>query len=268
MDLHSTVTLFTGRKMPVIGLGTWMLVDHTADTIREALKMGYPMIDTSGDYGTQPSIAVALEITGKNRQDIYIVTKVEEDEDAYESAKENLLELNIEYADLMLIHRPPRNGAGVELWEGLIQAQKDGLAKDIGVSNYPAVLIDELIDATEVVPVVDQIEWSPFGHSMETLDFAKDNGIVIQAYSPLTRAEKLDDEKLGKLALKYGKSPAQILLRWNLQLGTVPVVKANRKEHLWENLEIFDFEISSGDMGNLNRLNVRFSAMGNLPYHK
>jgi diketogulonate reductase-like aldo/keto reductase len=266
MDIHSTVPLHSGREMPALGLGTWKLTDNTADTVAKALELGYTMIDTSGDYGTQPGIADGIKKSGRLRENLYIVTKVEETEDAYLSTQNNLRQLELDYADLMLIHRPPEQGAGIELWQGLIKAQKSGLAKDIGVSNYDSEQIQELIDATGEVPVVNQIEWSPFGHSDEMLEFCRGVDIIIQAYSPLTHAERINDSVIEQLAKQHSKTPAQILIRWNLQLGTVPLPKANREDHLKENLEVFDFNLSDEDVALISGLNENYSALGSLPY--
>lgn len=148
----------------------------------------------------------------------------------------------------MLIHRPPPVGAGRELWEGLIRARNEGLVKDIGVSNYTIEQMEELIRTTGEMPAVNQIEWSPFGWSPEMLAWCREKGIVIQAYSPLTRGRQLDDSRLVKIAAEYRKTPAQLLLRWNLQLGTAPLPKANQRDHLVEDADVFDFEISGPDM--------------------
>ncbi|HET7673499.1 MAG TPA: aldo/keto reductase [Candidatus Saccharimonadales bacterium] len=266
MNLNSKVTLHTGNKMPILGLGTWQLSDDTAGTIAKALLLGYPMIDTSGDYGTQPGIAEGIKKSRAKREDFYLITKVEETDDAYEATKRNLQELQLDYADLMLIHRPPKGGAGLKLWEGLKRAKREGLAKDIGVSNYSAKLIEELVESSGEVPVVNQIEWSPFGHSFDMLDYCTENDIIVQAYSPLTRSERLNDPELTEIASKYEKSPAQILTRWNLQIGTVPIIKANKVEHLKEDLNVFDFEITDEDMETLNSLNEEYSALGDLQY--
>ncbi len=266
MNDHSSVVLATGRTMPVLGLGTWQLTNDTPGTIETALDLGYRLIDTSGDYGTQQGIGEGIRRKGMERDALYLVTKVEEDEDAYESVKKNLNELGLSFADLILIHRPPREGSGAELWRGLMRAKEEGLTKDIGVSNYSTALIEMLIEETDEVPVVNQIEWSPFGHSDDMLRFAREREIIIQAYSPLTRATRLDDESLRRVAAAYGKTPAQILLRWNLQLGVVPLPKANRREHLEENANIFDFELKEEDIGALSALNERYSALGGLPY--
>jgi diketogulonate reductase-like aldo/keto reductase len=249
-----------------MGLGTWKLTQETAATVAKALELGYRMIDTSGDYGTQPGIGKGMKDSGLDREDIYLVTKVEETEDAYQSTRDDLRELGLDYADLMLIHRPPEDDVGLELWDGLIRAKKEGYARDIGVSNYSMDQIQALIDATGEVPVVNQIEWSPFGHSREMLGYCQENGIIIQSYSPLTRQERLDNDKLADLAHKYGKTPAQLMIRWNIQLGNVPIIKANHEEHLRENLDVFDFSITEDDMQEINSLNEQYSALGSLPY--
>lgn len=266
MYKDSSIQLHTGNYMPVLGLGTWQLTDDTTGTVGYALELGYRMIDTSSDYGSQPGIGEAVKRSGMNRESLYIVTKVEETDDAYEATKEYLGEMGLDYADLMLIHRPPAEGPGEELWNGLIKAKQEGLTKDIGVSNYSEGLMQELIDATGEIPAVNQIEWSPFGHSTDMIKFCDGKDIVIQAYSPLTRGERLDDKTLGQLASKYSKTPAQILLRWNLQIGTIPLPKANSRDHLEENIDIFDFELSDDDMLLLADFNERYSSLGELPY--
>ncbi|MGH3023292.1 MAG: aldo/keto reductase [Gaiellaceae bacterium] len=260
------LTLHTGRTMPVLGLGTWQLTRDTAGTVEEALRLGYRMIDTSGDYGTQPGIGEAIRRSGLERDELFLVTKVEEDEDAYEATGRNLHELGLEYADLMLVHRPPPTGAGRGLWEGLIQARDEGRARDIGVSNYSAEQIDELVEVTGEVPVVNQIEWSPFGWSPEMLEFCHGRGIVIQAYSPLTRTRRLDDPALASIAADSHKTPAQLLIRWNIELGVAPLPKANDPAHLAENLDVFDFELDDSRLAELAELNEHYSSLGVLPY--
>lgn len=267
MDSNSTVTLNSGNKMPVLGLGTWKLNDNTADTIEAALKMGYKMIDTSGDYGTQPGIGQGLKQSGAKRDSYYLVTKVEEDDDAYGATKEDLHQLDLGYADLMLIHRPPSSGVGEVLYEGLQKARDEGLTRDVGVSNYSVDRLRELMDKTGETPAVNQIEWSAFGYSQEMLDFCEKNGIIIQAYSPLTRGERLDDETLKDIAAKHDVSPPLVLLRWCLQIGTVPIVKANQPDHMQQNLEVFDFELDKDDMRRLNGLNEEFSSLSSKPMY-
>jgi 2,5-diketo-D-gluconate reductase A len=265
MNNQSTITLRTGARMPVLGLGTWELTDDTAGTVAHALDRGYRMIDTACDYGSQPGIGEAIRRRGM-RKEIYLVAKVEETDDAYQATRKYLGEIGTEYADLMLIHRPPDEGVGEALWSGLVRARKEGLARDIGVSNYSIQQLQELARATGEIPAVNQIEWSPLGHSNSMLEFCRDQGIVIQAYSPLTRAERLDDARLKGIAARYGRTPAQLLIRWNLQLGTVPLPKANRKKHLEENIDVFEFEITDADMSALRGLNEHYSSLGSLSY--
>lgn len=273
MDVNSKIQLHTGSAMPIIGLGTWQL-DDTSKVVVEALEIGYRLIDTSSDYGTQPGVGEGIKQSFSasrnsniDRESIYLVTKVEETDDAYQRTKSNLQELGLDWVDLMLIHRPPPTGrAGEQLWEGLIRAKKEGLTKDIGVSNYSSELIDKLIKASGEIPIVNQIEWSPFGHSDQMLEYCRNNKIIIQAYSPLTRVKRHDNATLTQIADKYNKSPAQILIRWDLQLGIVPLPKAGQRQHLEENINVFDFEISEGDMKLLSGLNEGYSSLGSLPY--
>lgn len=252
--------------MPILGLGTWRLTRDTARVVADALNIGYRLIDTSGDYGTQPGIGQGIKMSGVKREDIYVVTKVEETDDSYKAVQKNLSELGLEYADMVHIHRPPASGFGLELWEGLRRAKAEGLTRHTGVSNYSIELIQELIEVTGEVPLANQLEWTPFGHSEEMFAFCQQNAIIIQAYSPLTRGEKLDDPTLNAIAAAQGKTVAQVLIRWNIQLGTVPLPKANSTEHLRENFDVFDFELSDDDMAALNGLNEGYSAFGRLPY--
>jgi len=252
--------------MPVLGLGTYELRHHTVETVTQALGAGYRMIDTSGDYHTQRGIGEALKRSGVPRDSIYLVTKIEETEDAFEATRTNLAELRLDYVDLVLVHRPPERGVGEPLWQGLRRAKRERLTRDIGVSNYSIEQIEELVYRTGELPVVNQIEWSPFGHSPRMLDFCHDNHILIQAWSPLTRALRLNDDKLAAMAARYGKTPPQLLIRWNLQLGVVPLPKANHTQHQQENLNVFDFEIRQPDMAKLRTLNEHYSSMGMLPY--
>jgi diketogulonate reductase-like aldo/keto reductase len=267
MNADSTIFLASGRNMPVLGLGTWQLSDHTAETIVTALQLGYRLIDTSGDYGTQPGIGEGLKQSGAKRDDYYLVTKVEETDDAYQATQKNLQELQLDYADLILIHRPPDSGVGLELWQGLQQARDEGLTRDIGVSNYSIDQLEALSRTSGEIPTVNQIEWTPFGHSEDMLNYCNDHGITIQAYSPLTRSKRLDDNLLDDMAANYDKSAAQLIIRWNLQLGTVPIIKASQPEHLRENLDVFDFEISADDMATLNGLNEHYSSLSSKPLY-
>lgn len=260
--MEATHELNTGRTMPAMGLGTWYLTEDTAGTVEEALRLGYRMIDTAEDYGTQPGIGEALRRTDVPREEVFLVAKVEEDEDAYEATRANLDEMGQAYADLVVIQRPPDEGVGVELWRGLLRAREEGLARDIGVSNYSTGQIDALVDATGEVPAVNQIEWTPFGWSQEMLDYCRERRIIIQAYSPLTRAQRLHDERLERVAAAYDRTPAQVLLAWALRLGVAPLPKANQRAHLVENLDALEFALDDAVMDALAQLNEHASALG------
>lgn len=263
MDATSTIRLNSGCDMPIIGLGTWQLHNHHAtDVVKQAIELGYRLVDTSGNYGNQRQVSSGIKRSSVDREEIFVVNKVETSDEPYQASKNFCKAMGLEYIDLMLLHWPANDEAdNVELFKGLIQARNEGIVKSIGVSNFSEAQIREIIDATGEVPSVNQIEWSPFGHSMDMLEFCRDEGIVIQAYSPLTRAHELHGTHIEELADSYDKSPAQMLLRWNIQLGTVPIPKASSIDHLEENLDIFDFEISKADMSELNDLNEEYSAI-------
>jgi 2,5-diketo-D-gluconate reductase A len=261
-----TLTLASGNRMPALGLGSWMLTSNTAARVAQAFSLGYRLVDTSGDYLTQSGIGKAIRATGMRREALYIVTKVEPDDDGFDATRKNLDELKLDYADLVLIHRPPERGVGEELWEGLRRARDEGLARDIGVSSYKVEQIEELARVSGEMPAVNQVEWTPFGHSLDMLNFCRANRILVQAWSPLTRGKRLGDDKLAALAVKHGRSPAQIILRWDLQHGVVPLPKAQRADHQRENLGVFDFELDARDMATLDNLNHHFSALEKLDY--
>jgi diketogulonate reductase-like aldo/keto reductase len=262
----SLIELRTGREMPVIGLGTWMLTSHTPESVQHAFELGYRMVDTSADYQTQPGIGKAMRRYNQPRGSLYIVMKVEPEENGYDATRRNLEELRLAYADLVLIHRAPEKGVGEKLWEQLIRARDEGLVRDIGVCSYKTEQLKSLAENTGEVPAVHQLEWSPFGHSLDMLSFCRAREIVLQAYSPLTRGKRLQDERLVEIALKHRKSAAQVILRWNLQHGIVPIPKAYREDHQRDNLDIFDFALDEIDMGTLDGLNEQYSALEKLDY--
>lgn len=263
---ESCHVLPSGNRMPLLGLGTRDLNFHTADTVCSALELGFRMLDTSPEYHTQRGIGDAMRACGFERHELFVITKVEPHGDTCAAIQKNLAQLRLEYADLALVQGVAPQDAGDQAWQGLRRAKRDGLAHDIGVSGYTIDAVEELVYRTGEMPAVNQLEWSPFGHSPRMLDFCRDNGILILAASPLTHARRLNDDKAGAMAARYGKTTAQLLIRWNLQNGVVPLPKANHVEHLRENLNVFDFEITPLDMARLNGLNEHFSARDNLGY--
>ncbi len=256
----------SGHRMPLMGLGTWDLTFHTVDTLCNAFELGFRMVDTAPDYHTQRGIGDAIRACGFGREAIFVVTKVGPDEDAYSAIRRNLTQMRLDYVDLALVREPPEHGLGETAWQGLRRAKREGMVRDIGVSSYSIECIEELVYRTGELPAVNQIEWTPFGHSPLMLDFCRENEIVIQSWSPLTRGKRLGDDKVAPMAARYGKTPAQLLLRWNLQLGVVPLPKANHVQHQRENLNVFDFEIMPQDMTRLNALNEHYSALDSLKY--
>ena len=262
----SNVVLRNGREMPVLGLGSWMLTTHTAEAVMHAFELGYRMVDTSADYKTQPGIGKAIRLSQVPREALFVSMKVEENEDGYEATVRNLKELKLAYADLVLIHRAPKTNVGEKVWRGLMRARDEGLTRSIGVCSYKVAQLQALADQTGEMPAVHQLEWSPFGHSLDMLNFCRANEIVVQAYSPLTRGKRLQDQRVAAIAMKYGKTPAQVFLRWNLQHGVVPIPKAYREDHQRQNIAVFDFELEPVDMATLDALNEQFSALDKLEY--
>jgi 2,5-diketo-D-gluconate reductase A len=263
---ESCHVLPSGNRMPLLGLGTRELNHHTFETVCSALEMGFRMLDTSPEYHTQRGIGDAMRACGFERHDLFVVTKVGAHVDTYAAIHRNLAQLRLEYADLALLDAAREHDAVEMAWQGLRRARRDGLAHDIGVAGGSIDGVEELVYRTGEMPAVNQLEWSPFGHSPRMLDFCRDNGILILAARPLTHAHRLNDDKVGAMAARYGKTPAQLLIRWNLQLGVVPLPKANHVQHLRENLNVFDFEIAAHDMGRLNGLNEHYSAQKKLGY--
>ena len=239
---------------------------HTVETVPQALEAGYRMIDTSGDYHTQRGIGEALRHCDLARGHL----RRDQDRGDGRRVRGDARESRRAAARLRGSRaHPPAAGSGrgrSRCGRGCGAPSAKGSREDIGVSNYSIEQIEELVYRTGELPAVNQIEWSPFGHSPRMLDFCHDNHIVIQAWSPLTRAQRLNDDKLSAMAARYGKTPAQLLIRWNLQLGVVPLPKANHAQHQRENLEVFDFEIRQPDMAKLRTLNEHYSALGTLPY--
>lgn len=262
MDRRATIPLRTGASMPALGLGTWELTHETAATVCYAVEQGYRMIDTAVDYGSQSGIGDALRDVDVPRAEIFLVAKVEEDDDGYDAIRRYLDEMRQDYADLVLIHRPPPKGLGVRIWDGLVRARAEGYAREIGVSNYSIHELRQLEKQVGEAPLVNQIEWTPFGWSADMLRYCRERGIVIQAYSPLTRGERLYDDGLRRVAERVGGTPAQVLLAWAIGKGVAPLPKANQREHLRENLGALGIGLAPGDVEELDRMNEGYSALG------
>lgn len=250
-----------GAQIPAIGFGTWKIrLNGSAQrAVAEALQAGYRHIDTARIYGNEKGVGRAIGASGIDRKEIFVTTKLWNGDQGHDSALKafdgSLRRLGMEYVDLYLIHFPV-TGKRQESWKALEQIYKSGRAKAIGVSNYTVKHLEELLASSSVVPAVNQVEFHPFLYQDQEplLKFCKSRGILVEAYSPLAHGKRIDEPLVGEIAAKYGKSNAQILLRWAVQQGTVPLVKSTHHERIVENLQIFDFRLADNDMQAINNL--------------
>jgi diketogulonate reductase-like aldo/keto reductase len=255
------IKLNSGDEMPQFGFGTWRLREgaETTHAVAEALKLGYRLLDTATLYANERSVGAAIRASGIPRNEIFITTKLPGGTPGHDEAlKEfeySLQHLGTEYIDLYLIHSP-RVGSRQEVWETLEEISKSGKAKAIGVSNYAVKHLDELLGYSDFIPAVNQIEFHPFIYKnmLPILEFCKKHGIVVEAYSPLARGRFESVTAVAALAQRHAKTGAQILLRWALQHGTVPIPKSATSARMKENLDIFDFELAAQEMETLNSL--------------
>ena len=261
MDKNPIVMLNTGARMPQIGFGTWRLEEgkETKNAVTEALKAGYRLIDTAKLYANEQSVGKAIKASNIPRGEIFITTKLWSSANGYGDAlagfKKSLTELEDDYIDLYLIHSPSV-GNRREVWRALESIYKSGKAKAVGVSNYAVKHLEELLNGSALVPAVNQIEFHPFIYKnmLPILEFCNENNIVVEAYSPLARGKFESVASIAEIAKKHGKSGGQVLLRWALQHGTVPIPKSAHAERIKENFDVFDFELSEEEMGALNDL--------------
>ena len=263
LNLESHAKLNNGVEIPRLGLGVYQSPPGktTERAVSYALKIGYRHVDTAYLYGNESDVGKSLHESGVSREEVFITTKVWNSDQGYnttlQACERSLRRLGLAYVDLYLIHWPVQ-GRSIETWKAMVQLLQEGKARAIGVSNYTIVDLKEILQNSEdviVVPAVDQLEFHPFLYQRELLQFCKKNSIQLEAYSPLTRGKRLDHQTIVTIAKKYGKTPAQILIRWSLQHDAVVIPKSIHEERIRENSHVFDFQLEPDDMKLLDSLN-------------
>lgn len=261
MEGVSRIKLNSGTLMPSFGFGTWNLTGKgCVEATGEALRAGYRLIDTAKIYGNEAEVGEAIRKSAVSREEIFVTTKLWPADFGYDSAlqafDESLERLGLEYIDLYLIHWPRSDKQKrQESWRALREIYEQGRTKSIGVSNYSIGNLEEAL-ASDVAPAVNQIEFHPYIYEERrpVLEFCKKHGIVVEAYSPLSRGLGLDNITVNDVAERIGRTPAQVVLRWAIQHGTVPIPKSAHPERIKENFQVFDFELSNEDMKILDDL--------------
>jgi diketogulonate reductase-like aldo/keto reductase len=255
----ATLPLTNGKTIPVVGLGVYQSTPGapTRDAVRAAIELGYRHVDTARIYGNEADVGAAVKAGVVSREQIFVTTKLWNDDHGYDTAlralDKSLQRLGLDYVDLYLIHWPV-SGKRRDAWRALEAAFEDGRARAIGVSNYLVPHLDELLGHAKHKPHVNQIELSPFLQRRDTVALCNEHGIVVEAYSPLTRGERLDHPVVTAAARAVGRTPAQVLLRWGVQHGFVVLPKSVRRERIAENAALFDFELDAGIMRQLDGL--------------
>jgi 2,5-diketo-D-gluconate reductase A len=247
-------TLTTGATIPAIGLGTWPLDDsQVAGTVADAVRIGYRLIDTAAKYGNEAGVGQGIRDAGIAREQLFVTTKLDGgyqgDDRAVAGLDASLDRLGLEYVDLLMIHWPlPARDLYVDTWRTFIRLQESGKAKAIGVSNFQPSHLDQLIEQTGVAPAVNQIQLDPTLARTPSREYNSAHGILTQAWSPLGRGETLANPVITEIAERVGKTPAQVILRWHVQLGISAVPKSATPARLAENLDVFDFQLTAADL--------------------
>ena len=261
MTVIPTLTLNDSRRIPQFGLGTWQTANADAPrVVADALAAGYRHIDTAAIYGNEEGVGQGIAASGIACDQLFVTTKLWNADQGYDSAlralDRSLARLKLDAVNLYLIHWPcPAQGKALESWEALIQAQRDGKAKSIGVSNFRAQDLERIIGATGVTPAVNQIELHPWLQQRELRALHARHGIATESWSPLARGgDLLADATLGRIAAKHHKSAAQVVLRWHLQLGLVVFPKSVHSSRIRENLGALDFTLDEADMAAIAQL--------------
>ncbi len=252
-----------GYKIPVVGLGTWKSEpgDATYNAVLNSINAGYRHIDTARAYDNESDVGRAIKDAGVVRKELFITTKLWNKDQGYETALEacekSLARLGCDYIDLYLIHWPLKDKRN-ESWRAFIELQEKGLCKSIGVSNFTIDNLKEIEDRFDILPAANQVEFHPYHYQRELLDYCNSKNILIEAYSPLVHAKRMDEPRLVSISQELGKTPAQILIRWAMQRGMIVLPKSVNNDRIIENFTVFDFDISDSVMERLDDLDERY----------
>lgn len=258
-SLQGTVTLHNGVKMPYFGLGVYKVEEgnEVIESVKTALEVGYRAIDTAALYENEEGVGKAIKASGIPRKEIFVTTKVWNTDHGYEKTlkafDKSISKLGLDYVDLYLIHWPGKD-TFIDTWRALEKLYRDGRVRAIGVSNFKPHHLQTLMEHSEEKPVINQVELHPYFQQKELREFCKQHDIVVEAWSPLGRGQVLDDPVLAEIGKKYGKTPAQVTLRWHLQNDIVIIPKSVTPSRIKENADIFDFELTAEDMEQIDQL--------------
>jgi len=248
------IKLKDGNRIPQLGMGVWEVdPEITARVVRDGIAAGFRLIDTAEGYHNEEGVGEAIRTAGVARKELFITSKLRNgghDRDAaLKSFDATMTALGLEQLDMFLIHWPvPSQGKYVEAWKALVELQRQGRVKSIGVSNFNPDHLERIIKETDVTPVVDQIELHPYFQQRDKRDFLAQHSIHLQSYSPLGHGDVLKDRTIAQIAKVHAKSPAQVAIRWHLEQGLIAIPRSIHAERLKENFDVFDFELSEEEM--------------------
>ncbi len=255
-----THTMRDGRRIPAVGLGTYPMDDAEAEAnVAEALMRGYRMVDTAVNYGNETGVGRGITASGVPRGELFLTTKLPGRDHGTDSVRRSLdgslRRLGTDHVDLYLIHWPnPSVGRYVETWRTMLELQEEGLVRSVGVSNFTPAHIRRLVSETGTTPAVNQVELHPYFPQAELRAFHAQHGIVTEAWSPLAQGAVLSDPVVVGIAERHGRTPAQVVLRWHVQLGNVVIPKSVTPARQLENIALFDFELDGDDMAAIGTL--------------
>lgn len=271
MSTQPHVSFNDGRSIPQLGLGVWRTPDDQAsDVVSLALRTGYRHIDTASVYQNEEGVGQGMVGSGIAREDIFLTTKVWNDDQGFDETLRamdaSLKRLGTDYVDLYLIHWPSAyRGKYVETWKALIRLREEGKARSIGVSNFEGTYVDELIAETGVTPAINQIQLHPRFQQQQMRAHMARLGVVTESWSPLGQGQVLADPVIADIAARHGKSPAQVIIRWHLDLGLVVIPKSVTPSRIAENFNVFDFTLSDADKAAIAGLDAADGRIGSDP---